>query len=489
MDLELLDGRRHSSAYMSPVEDSREPPPPPAPGPPPTSSTSKLTAGEDTELALASLSLSCRREELEARLRGADSSSYYVSGQTSANLRRRAAGYNMSQLHSSTQQLLASSRHSLDFDLDGGSRYSSRLEVPAIRRQKSAEYYRTTSFDEVPSQCNSVQLSTDSVFDRAQDNYQAAEDQATILQQLQKSQEALNFNSTAPIPVTSSDILQSSPADIRHSRDSYSLSSQYQQPSPSYGSSRQSQMYQRKSATSVSSNGNPSFGNPYKSQLDQDPRYHQQYQGTNQPNDPHQMQTGHWNWAKTNDTAAYQQQQQQQLSAELYYNGVTQPPQQNDQEYPQNKYRSNEQYNQAFNGDQLRPHMGQGLMGLSNSSRLLGESDPLIMDNTGAGGKSFWSKWNPMTSWSSQQQQQQHQDLLSRNKSALNGNNNQVVIDHLSGQPMNKSHHMVSLNRNGNVVNSSSGGTHCPDSFDYHQKARFGVSVTLLFYHYITLIF
>ena len=157
MEVDLISGSRgHSSspaAFLSPTvsDHTREPPPPPAPEP-----TNSAMADND-ELALASLSLSCRREELEARLRGADSS--YILGSNAAYLRRRAAcghaaaaSVTVAPSHSSTQHLLATSHHSLDFDLDvptgAETRSSSRhLEVPAIRRQKSAEYYRQTSYE------------------------------------------------------------------------------------------------------------------------------------------------------------------------------------------------------------------------------------------------------------------------------------------------------------------------------------------------------
>ena len=158
MEVDLISGSRgHSSspaAFLSPTvsDHTREPPPPPAPEP-----TNSAMADND-ELALASLSLSCRREELEARLRGADRDSSYILGSNAAYLRRRAAyghaaaaSVTVAPSHSSTQHLLATSHHSLDFDLDvptgAETRNSRHLEVPAIRRQKSAEYYRQTSYE------------------------------------------------------------------------------------------------------------------------------------------------------------------------------------------------------------------------------------------------------------------------------------------------------------------------------------------------------
>ena len=156
MEVDLISGSRgHSSStaafFSQTVSDhTREPPPPPAP------ETTNSAMADNDELALASLSLSCRREELEARLRGADSS--YILGSNAAYLRRRAAyghaaaaSVTVAPSHSSTQHLLATSHHSLDFDLDvptcADRRSSRHLEVPAIRRQKSAEYYRQTSYE------------------------------------------------------------------------------------------------------------------------------------------------------------------------------------------------------------------------------------------------------------------------------------------------------------------------------------------------------
>ena len=160
----------------------------------------------------------------------------------------------------------------------------------------------------------------------------------------------------------------------------------------------------------------------------------------------------HWNWPK-ND---YQK-------TSVDYGRPSGPTdQQSETSQYSNSYQNNLPFEhvpsqpQGLGGVQMGQHqMGPGYLNnpLQMRNGSFGDSDPLLINGSiGApNNKSFWSKWNltGLSSW--QATDSGPQGINPNGGKMLNGNNNHVLLDPMTGQIVNKSQVMVNSN---NLTNS-----------------------------------
>ena len=398
--------RRRSFMYGSGVttalDQENETPPPPAP---PDSDPNKTFLNrQDNELALASMNLSCRREELEARLRAG-----------SDDYKRQFRDFD-------------GTRHSLDVP-----DYGSHLEPPrpSIRRQRSAEYYRQTSYDQQASDHQTSldrgqsYLGSQNMFPSHLGSAKPGDSRSSEML-YRSSNPSVNNHAMLPAPTT---LHSDTNSDTRLiDSDVYTTSDkQFVDYCPSLMFDRQSRY--SKEITGNFDDGIEMAGGDY---------YHL---NAGKP-------SGDWDYRHDDQ---YRQEQE--------YNR----PEQAEDRPPEDYH---------YNGDHYQIRYPPGNHHQSMSS-MPGDSDPLINSSNGSNPKSFWSKWNPLPSWNNELSAQTLTNQRKPPFFPLNGNNNH---DQYSLKPQ----HTVTLNKNGSLVHSIN---HCHennlnfgDILDGERKRGFNVS-------------